>query len=73
MGSNFRDLFIIMNDQLAVSSTNLGIVFIAASFLEFISVFFIFIVILRKRNNGELIQNSPDYHSKDIEFGVINR
>lgn len=73
MGSNFKDLFIIMNDQLAVSSNNLSVVVIAASFLEFISVFSILIVILRKRETGELIQNSPDKHPADIEFGVINR
>lgn len=73
MGSNFKDLFIIMNDQLAVSSNNLAAVVIAASFLQFISVFSILIVILRKRDNDEIVRISSDKHSKDIEFGIINR
>jgi len=41
MGSNFKDLFIIMNDQLAVSSNNLGAVIIAAPSLN-LSLFSLF-------------------------------
>lgn len=64
MGRNIRDLLTIMNDQLAVSSTNLAAVVIAVSFLQFISVFSILIVILRKREIEEVAKN------QDIEFGM---
>ncbi len=65
MGRNIGDLFTIMNDQLAVSSTNLAAVVIAVSFLQFISVFSILIVILRKKEmEGEVVKN------QDIELGM---
>lgn len=67
MGKNIGDLMIIMNDQLAVSSTNLAAVVIAVSFLQFISVICILIVILRKREVGEISRN------QDIELGMKNQ
>jgi len=70
MGKNINDLFIIMNNQLAVSSTNLGAVVIAVSFLEFISVFSILIIIIRKRDRGELIENSPEKNPGDVELAL---
>jgi hypothetical protein len=68
MSKNINDLLIIMGKELSVSTTNLGSVVIAVSFLEFISVFSILIVILRKRDKDELSENSPDKVSHDIEM-----
>ena len=64
MGKNIGDLFTIMNDQLSVSSNNLAAVVIAVSFLQFLSVFFILIVILRKREAGDVTRQ------EDIELGM---
>lgn len=64
MGKNIGDLLTIMNDKLSVSSTNLGAVVIAVSFLQFISVFCILIVILRKKEMDEVAR------IQDIELGM---
>lgn len=68
MSKNINDLFLIMNQELSVSSTNLGAVVIAVSFLEFISVFSILIVILRKRETGDIVRNNTDKVSHDLEM-----
>jgi len=68
MSKNINDLFLIMNQELSVSSTNLGAVVIAVSFLEFISVFSILIVILRKRETGDIVGNNTDKVSHDLEM-----
>ncbi len=67
MGKNIGDLLTIMNNELSVSATNLGAVVIAASFLQFISVFSILIVILRKRETEEVARID------DIELAVKSR
>jgi len=64
MGRNIGDLLTIMNNQLSVSATNLAAVVIAVSFLQFISVFCVLIVILRKRETDEVAKN------QDIELGI---
>ena len=64
MGKNIGDLLTIMNDKLSVSSTNLAAVVIAVSFLQFISVFCILIVILRKKEMDEVAR------IQDIELGM---
>lgn len=66
MGKNIGDLLTIMNDQLSVSSTNLGAVVVAVSFLQYLSVFCILIVILRKKEKAEVSGN------QDIELGMKN-
>lgn len=64
MGQNISDLLTIMNDQLSTSSSNLAAVVIAVSFLQFISVFCLLIVVLRKTISSEFTRN------QDIELGM---
>lgn len=65
MSRDLNNLFNIMQTDLSKSATNLGAVVIAVSFLEMLSVFFLLIVIFRKRDNGDSASN----HEQNLEMG----
>jgi len=69
MGRDFNTLFNIMSNELAISSKNLCAVVIAVSFLEFLSVITILIVLLRKNENAEKAHNPT---GTDMELGMKN-
>lgn len=75
MGSKIQTLLEIMQYELSPSSTSLGAVVIAVSFLQYIVVFCLLIVILRKkeiiideRANQEAVAGRTSRDLSNIEF-----
>jgi hypothetical protein len=69
MGRDLKGLSTIMSNELSPSSTNLMAVVIAVSFLQFIAVFCTLIVVLRKRQTEDHVENHEKNSSgQDVEM-----
>jgi hypothetical protein len=64
MGSDIRALLDVMSNDFSTSSNNLYIFIIAGAFCLYFGIMFMFIVILRKRDVIEKVQQS------DIKFSA---
>lgn len=69
MATNLKSFFLTMQNDLSPSSTSLGAVVIAVSFLIYISVICLLIVILRKRTyeDGERGREGHSGTARDLK------